>query len=116
MRHKLDLQRPTANLTVYYTGMKMCNKLPLKIKHLVTKRRHYEVSLKEILLTHIFYSVDKFINDEQTVNKTLNINCYIVLYVYLYTLIHTQLSVCTLNVHNYLYVHSMYKTCASEIH
>jgi hypothetical protein len=56
----------TANPTAYHkgvccTGIKMHNKLPLKIKCLSMSRRQFKVALNEFLLTHTFHWVDEFI-------------------------------------------------------
>jgi len=66
MRHKLDHYRPANNLTVYqigvyYSGIKLYNKLCLKIKCLSTNSKQFKVTLKEFHMTHTFCSVDDFI-------------------------------------------------------
>lgn len=63
-RRKLDLHMPNVNLTkyqkgVYYTGIKLFNHLPPKIKSINYDIKIFRPALKDYLLSHS-YSVDDF--------------------------------------------------------
>jgi hypothetical protein len=60
---------PNMNLTkyqkgVYYTGIKLFNNLPPKIKSLNHDIKVFKPALKDYLLTHSFYSTDDFTSVE----------------------------------------------------
>jgi hypothetical protein len=65
-RHMNKLHRPTANLScfwksVHYAGIKVSNRLPSRLTNLINKKEQFIVALKRYLITHCFYSVDKFL-------------------------------------------------------
>jgi hypothetical protein len=74
-RHKASLYPPLLRLTkyqkaVYYTGIKVYNCLPLKIKELSGNLKHFKKSVKKFLLQGSFYTMKEFhdwtsINDLQ---------------------------------------------------
>jgi hypothetical protein len=62
-RHKSSLYPPLLRLTkyqkgVYYTGVKIYNCLPLKIKELSGKLKHFKTSVKKFLLQGSFYTME----------------------------------------------------------
>jgi len=66
-RHKSSLYPPLLWLTkyqkgVYYTGIKIYNCLPLKIKELSGKIKHFKRSLKKFLLHGSFYTMEEFLD------------------------------------------------------
>jgi hypothetical protein len=65
-RHKHCLHRPIANLScfhksVYYAGIKICNKLPSDLKCLINEKALLKLVLKLYLNMHSFYSVDEYL-------------------------------------------------------
>jgi hypothetical protein len=65
-RHKSSLYPPLLRLTKYqkvvcYTGIKIYNCLPLKIKVLSGKIKHFKKSLKKFLLHGSFYTMEEFL-------------------------------------------------------
>jgi hypothetical protein len=66
-RHKSSLYPPLLRLTksqkgVYYTGIKVYNCLPPKIKELSGKIKHFKRSLKKFLLHGSFYTVAEYLD------------------------------------------------------
>jgi len=66
-RHKSRLYPPLLRLTkyqkgVYYTGIKIYNCLPLKIKELSGKIKHFKRSLKKFLLHGSFCTMEEFLD------------------------------------------------------
>lgn len=66
-RHKSNLHPPLPRLTkyqkgVYYTGIKIFNCLPPKIKQLTGNIRKFKVALKKFLLIGSFYTIEEFLD------------------------------------------------------
>jgi hypothetical protein len=64
-RHKSSLYPPLLRLTkyqkaVYYTGIKVYNCLPLKVKELSGNLKHFKKSVKKFLLQGSFYTMKEF--------------------------------------------------------
>jgi hypothetical protein len=47
---------------VNYMGVKIYNKLPLKIRHLSSNKKHFHKALKKFLLLGSFYTTEEFYN------------------------------------------------------
>jgi len=65
-RSNTNLHPPVCNLTVlqkgtYYSGIKLFNHLPLKIKGLSNKIKLFKPALKWFLDLHSFYSVEEYL-------------------------------------------------------
>jgi len=65
-RSNINLHPPVCNLTVsqkgaYYSGIKLFNHLPLKIKSLSNKKKLFKTSLKRLLNLHSIYSVEEYL-------------------------------------------------------
>jgi hypothetical protein len=68
-RKRLQLHRPIANSTsfqrgVYYTSIKIFNKLPVCIANFVMDKKHFISVLKIFLIIQSFYSVNEFLDYE----------------------------------------------------
>jgi hypothetical protein len=64
-RQHSNLHQPAPNLTgfkqgIYYSGMKIYNKLPPHIKQLSDNPMTFELKLKNVLYLHSFYSEEYF--------------------------------------------------------
>ena len=64
-RQHSNLHQPAPNLTrfkhdIYYSGVKIYNKLPLYMKQLVDDPRTFELKLKNFLYFHSYYSLEEF--------------------------------------------------------
>jgi hypothetical protein len=65
-RSNTNLHPPVCNLTVfqkgaYYSGIKLFNHLPLKIKSLPNEIKLFKPALKRFLNLHSFYSVEEYL-------------------------------------------------------
>jgi len=65
-RSNTNLHPPVCNLTVsqrgvYYSGIKLFNHLPLKIKSLSNEIKLFKSDLKRLLNLHSFYSVEEYL-------------------------------------------------------
>ena len=66
-RQRNNLYFPQANLTVYqkgtyYSGIKIFNNLPLRIKKVADNQRKFKIALKNFLHTYSFYSIEEYFN------------------------------------------------------
>ena len=66
-RTKHQLNRPTVTLSctqrgVFYSGIKIFNKLPPHILQLKNETQRFMVALRKYIITHVFYSVDEFLS------------------------------------------------------
>jgi hypothetical protein len=64
-RYKDNLYTPTSSLTlyqngVYYTGIKIFNKLPPEIRELVQTPNIFKSTLRRYLVQHCFYKLEEF--------------------------------------------------------
>ena len=64
---KTNLHPPTANITkfqkaVYYSAIKIFNKLPHEIKHLANDKLPFQNALKRFLHTNSFYNSKEYFN------------------------------------------------------
>jgi hypothetical protein len=85
-QEKVDMHMPSSKLTLFqkgvqYSGSKIFNHLPSSIKDLSNDVKSFKVTLKNFLLTHIFYTVDEFFKRQSYRDFGLCINLY-----YKYTL------------------------------
>jgi hypothetical protein len=51
-------------LSVYYSGLKLFNKLKLELKHIPEHPNKLKGTVKNYLLTHRFYSLDELFSNE----------------------------------------------------
>jgi hypothetical protein len=70
-RAKHQLHRPTVTLScikkgVWYSGIKIFNRLPPHILKLKNKPSKFRVALRKYLITHSVYSVDNFVSSSQS--------------------------------------------------
>jgi hypothetical protein len=70
IRQKVNLHMPLLKLTLFqkgvqYSGSKVFNHLPSSIKDLSNDVKSFKGALKNFLLTHIFYTVDKFLKRQR---------------------------------------------------
>jgi hypothetical protein len=66
-RHKLELHMPSTKLTmyqtgVYYSSIKIYNKLPDVIAELVINRKSFLLQLRNYLIDKAFYSIEEYMN------------------------------------------------------
>ena len=66
-RQSENLHLPSSSLTVfqngvYFSGIKIFNKLPLELKQLVEFPRKFKVAVRRYLVLHCFYTIDEFVN------------------------------------------------------
>jgi hypothetical protein len=65
-RHQKDLHLPTANLffqkAVYFSGIKIYNNLPMRIKQLSHDTLKFKKAVKGFLLDKSFYSLEEYYN------------------------------------------------------
>ena len=66
-RHKLKLHMPSTKLTmyqrgVYYSSIKIYNKLPDVIAELVINRKSFLLQLRKYLIDKAFYSIEEYMN------------------------------------------------------
>jgi hypothetical protein len=66
-RRKSHLHPPSTRMTKYQKrvhcmGIKIYNKLPLKIRHLSSNKKHFHKALKKFLLLGSFYTLEEFYN------------------------------------------------------
>jgi hypothetical protein len=66
IRYKHCLHKQIANLScfqksAYYAGIKIFSSLPSEPKSLRNEKAHFQVTLKQYLYTHSFYSVDEYL-------------------------------------------------------
>jgi hypothetical protein len=47
---------------VHYMGVKIYNKLTLKIQHLSSNKKHFHKALKKFLILGLFYTIEEFNN------------------------------------------------------
>jgi hypothetical protein len=84
-RSNINLHLPVCNLTLfqkgaYFSGTKLYNHLPLRIKSLSNEIKLFKPALKGFLNTHSFYSVDEYLEHSYNQdsrflnNKQLNWN------------------------------------------
>ena len=64
-RSVTNLHLPLCNLALfqkgaYYSGIKLFNQLPQKIKYLANETKLFKPALKRFLISHSFYSVEYF--------------------------------------------------------
>jgi hypothetical protein len=64
-RQSNNLYLPTSTLTlyqkgVYFTGVKLFNKLPHEIKETAVSPKQFKVSLRRYLVTHCFYDLEEY--------------------------------------------------------
>jgi hypothetical protein len=64
-RFNQNLHLPSTNLTlvqkgVFFSGRKIYNQLPLRIKMLCKDIKHFKSSLRTYLIEHAFYSIDEY--------------------------------------------------------
>jgi hypothetical protein len=67
-RQSNNLYTPQANLTsyqkgAYYSGIKICNKLPSDIKNINDNIILFKAALKKILYTNSFYTLDEYFDE-----------------------------------------------------
>jgi hypothetical protein len=62
MRYNSDLHRPTWNLTLnfYFSGIKLFNHLPQKLKGLSADIKVFKPALLRFLKEYYFYSVEEY--------------------------------------------------------
>ena len=65
-RQKNNLHLPQANLIIYqkgayYSGIKIFNNLPLKIKNVGDNQKKFKNALKKFLYTYLFYTLEEFL-------------------------------------------------------
>ena len=68
-RQRNNLYLPQANLTIYqkdayYSGIKIFNNLPLKIKNVAgnKKKKKIKIALKKFLHSYSFYTIEEYLN------------------------------------------------------
>src|SRR5215469_13047253 len=66
-RHKTHLHPPLLRLSryqkgVYYTGIKLFNSLPSKLKDMISNKIQFKKELKKFLLHGSFYSIEEYYN------------------------------------------------------
>jgi hypothetical protein len=66
-RHKLKLHMPSTKLTmyqrgVYYSSIKIYNKLPDITAELVINRKSFLLQLRKYLIDRAFYSIEEYMN------------------------------------------------------
>jgi hypothetical protein len=66
-RQKYNYHLPSSNLSlyqkgVYFTGIKVFNKLSQSIKNLNNDTKQFKSTLQNYLHAHSFYSIDKYFN------------------------------------------------------
>jgi hypothetical protein len=64
-RQNTNLHQPTSNLTgyqqgIYYSGVRVCNKLPPHIKQLSENPKNFELQLEKFMYLHSFYSLEEY--------------------------------------------------------
>jgi len=64
-RSVTNLHLPLCNLTLFqkgafYSGIKLFNQLPQKIKYLANETKLFKPALKRFLISHSFYSVEEY--------------------------------------------------------
>jgi hypothetical protein len=64
-RQHTDLHKPTSNLTeyqqgIYYSGVRVYNKLLSDIKQLSDDPKNFDLKLKKFVYLHTFYSLDEY--------------------------------------------------------
>jgi hypothetical protein len=64
-KSKSNLHQPIANLSkyqkgAYYSGIKVYNSLPRRIKDLSADRKQFGHALKRFLYSHAFYTLDEY--------------------------------------------------------
>jgi len=64
-----NLHQPTSKLTgyqqgIYYSGVRVYNKLPPHIKQLSDDSKNFELRLKKFLYLHSFYSLEEYFQYE----------------------------------------------------
>jgi hypothetical protein len=62
---KYNYYLPSSNLSlyqkgVYFTGIKMFNNLPQRIKNFSNDTKQFKAALKNYLRAHSFYSIDEY--------------------------------------------------------
>ena len=71
--YNINLHPPLINLTLsqkgaQYSGIKLFNHLPVQIKRLASDIKPFEPALKNLLLSHSFYSIEEYV--EMKSNRT----------------------------------------------
>jgi len=64
-RERNNLYLPQANLTIYqkgayYLGINIFNNLPSEIKDVAGNQKNIKISLKKILYTYLFYTLEEY--------------------------------------------------------
>jgi hypothetical protein len=65
-RQRQNLYLPQTNIMInqkglHYEGIKIFNKLPIKIKNTPSNLKKFKAALKHFLNTHSFYTVDEYL-------------------------------------------------------
>jgi len=76
-RYKLNLHFPTTNLKlvlrgVFYSGVKIFNHLPPRIKDYFREPKRFKIKLREFILEHSLYSLDEYFKNNT--NETCSTN------------------------------------------
>ena len=66
-RHSDNLHVPSSSLTVfqkgiYFSGIKIFNKLPVELKQLMGSTKHFKTAVRRYLVSHCFYTLNEFFN------------------------------------------------------
>jgi hypothetical protein len=66
-RYSTNLHLPTSNLAIfqrgtYYFRIRVFNRLPPSIKSLSSEAKLFKLTLKRLLLSNLFYSLDEYFN------------------------------------------------------
>jgi hypothetical protein len=67
-RQRNNLHFPQTNLTIYqkgagYSGIKIFNNLPLKIKNVAGNQKKCKIALKKYLYTYSFYTLEEYFSE-----------------------------------------------------
>jgi len=62
-----NLYPPQVSLTIYrkgayYSGIKICNNLPLEIKNGTGNQKKFKITLKKILYTYSLYTMEEYLS------------------------------------------------------
>jgi hypothetical protein len=66
-RQRDNLHVPSSSLTVfqngvYYSGIKLFNKLPVELKQLVGFPKKFKIAVRRYLVSHCFYTLNEFVD------------------------------------------------------
>jgi len=79
-RQRNNLYLPQANLTIYqkgayYSGIKICNNLPLEIKNVAGNQKKFKIAVQKILYTYSFNTMEEYLSQSilYCITKSLSI-------------------------------------------